>query len=100
MAQHCIEIPDEHLDRVINAVANQYGYQPTVSNPDFDSKQLEDDETNPTTIPNPQTIDGFVNEIVRNFLIENVKAWESKQAAETARIAALDAIDINITDPS
>ena len=100
MAQHCIEIPDEHLDRVISAVANQYGYQPTVSNPDFDPEQLEDDETNPTTIPNSQTIDGFVNEIVRNFLIENVKAWESKQAAEAARIAALDAIDINITDPS
>ena len=31
---------------------------------------------------------------------ENVKAWESKQAAEAARIAVLDAIDIKITDPS
>ena len=99
MAQHCINIPDEHLDRVISAVANQYGYQPTVSNPDFDPEQPED-ETNLTTIPNPKTIGSFVNEVVRNFLIENVKAWESKQAAEAARIAVLDAIDINITDPS
>ena len=99
MAQYCINIPDEHLDRVISAVANQYGYQPTVNNPDFDPEQPEG-ETNPTTIPNPQTIGGFVNEVVRNFLIENVKAWESKQAVEAARIAALDAIDINITDPS
>ena len=99
MAQYCINIPDEHLDRVIIAVANQYGYNPTVNNPDFDPEQPED-ETNLTTIPNPQTIGGFVNEVVRNFLIENVKAWESKQAVEAARIAALDAIDINITDPS
>ena len=99
MAQHCINIPDEHLDRVISAVANQYGYQPTVSNPDFDSEQPED-ETNPSTISNPQTIGIFVNGVVRNFLLENVKAWESKQAAEAARIAAIDAIDIDITDPS
>ena len=99
MAQHCIEIPDEHLDRVISAVANQYGYQPTVNNPDFDPEQPED-ETNPATISNPQTMSVFVNGVVRNFLLENVKAWESKQAAEAARIAAIDAIDINITDPS
>ena len=99
MAQYCIDIPDEHLNRVISAVANQYGYQLTVNNPDFDLEQPED-ETNPTTIPNPKTIGSFVNEVVRNFLLENVKAWESKQAAETARVAALDAIDINITDPS
>jgi hypothetical protein len=99
MAQYCINIPDEHLDRVISAVANQYRYQLTVDNPDFDLEQPED-ETNPKTIPNPQTMGGFVNEVVRNFLIENVKAWESKQAAEAARIAVLDAIDINITDPS
>ena len=99
MAQHCIEIPDEHLDRVISAVANQYGYQPTVNNPDFDPEQPED-ETNPSTISNPQTIGVFVNGVVRNFLLENVKALESKQAAEAARIAAIDAIDIDITDPS
>ena len=99
MAQHCIEIPDEHLDRVFRAVANKYGYQPTVNNPDFDPEQPED-ETNPATISNPQTMGVFVNGVVRNFLLENVKAWESKQAAEAARIAAIDAIDINITDPS
>ena len=99
MAQYCINIPDEHLDRVISAVANQYRYQLTVDNPDFDLEQPEG-ETNPKTIPNPQTMGGFVNKVVRNFLIENVKAWESKQAAEAARIAVLDAIDIDITDPS
>jgi len=99
MAQHCVEIPDEHLDRVISAVANQYGYNPTVENPDFDHS-LPEGDGNPKTIDNPVSISQFANGIVRDFLINNVKAWESKQAAETARIAAIDAVDIAITDPS
>ena len=99
MAQHCVEIPDEHLDRVINAIANQYGHIPTVSNPDFDESLPEGDD-NPRTIANPVTIGEFANGVVRDFLINNVKAWESKQAAEAARIAAIEAIDIAITDPS
>ncbi len=99
MAQHCVEIPDEHLDRVISAVANQYGYNPTVENPDFDDS-LPEGDGNPKNIDNPVSISQFANGIVRDFLINNVKAWESKQAAETARIAAIDAVDIAITDPS
>ena len=99
MAQHCVEIPDEHLDRVINAIANQYGYSPTVENTDFDTSLPEGDD-NPTTIANPVTIGEFANGVVRDFLINNVKAWESKQAAEAARVAAIEAIDIAITDPS
>ena len=99
MAQHCVEIPDEHLDRVINSIANQYGYSSTVENPDFDSSLPEGDD-NPTTIANPVTIGEFANGVVRDFLINNVKAWESKQAAEAARVAAIEAIDIAITDPS
>lgn len=99
MAQHCVEIPDEHLDRVINAVAAQYGYNPTVNNPDFDPEQPEG-EDNPGTIANPVTIGQFVNKVVRDFLINNVKAHEAKQASETARLAALEAVDVAITDPS
>ena len=99
MPQHCVEIPDEHLDRVISAVANQYGYNPTVENPDFDDSLPEGDD-NLKTIPNPVSIAEFANGIVRDFLINNVKAWESKQAAEAARIAAIEAVDIDITDPS
>lgn len=99
MAQHCVDIPDEHLDRVINAVAIQYGYNSTISNPDFDSEQPES-EGNPVTIVNPVTIEQFVNKVVRDFLINNVKAYETKQASETARLSALEAIDVTITDPS
>ena len=100
MAQYAIEIPDEHLERVIFSVSSQYSYQPTIDNPEFNGENPEDPETNPSTIPNPQSRGAFVNGVVRNFLIENVKAWESSQAAETARIEAIAAVDINITDPS
>ena len=99
MAQYCIDIPDEHVDRVISGVANQYGYQATVSNPDFN--ELEDEsEDNPRSLPNPETIGGFVNKVVRDFLVNNVRAWESKQAAEVARVAAIEAVDIAITNPA
>ena len=55
---------------------------------------------NPGTIANPVTIGQFVNKVVRDFLINNVKAHEAKQASETARLAALEAVDVAITDPS
>ena len=99
MAQHCVEIPDEHLDRVMNAVAAQYGYNSTINNPDFDSEQPEN-EGNLEEIVNPITIGQFVNQTVRDFLINNVKAHESKQASETSRLAAIEAVDVAITDPS
>ena len=99
MAQYCINIPDDHVDRVISGVANQHGYQATIQNPDFNELEEEDDN-NPRSLPNPETIGQFVNKVVRDFLINNVKAWESKQAAEVARVAAIEAVDIDITNPA
>ena len=99
MAQYCIDIPDEHVDRVISGVANQYGYQATIDNPDFNELQ-DEGEDNLRLLPNPETIGQFVNGVVRDFLINNVKAWESKQAAEVARVAAIEAVDIDITNPA
>ena len=99
MAQYCINIPDEHVDRVVSGVASQYGYQESLDNPNFDHLEEISGE-NPQTIPNPQTKGEFVNQVVRGFLIENVKAWESKQAAEAARQVAIDSVDIDITNPA
>ena len=99
MAQYCIDIQDEHIDRVISGVANQYGYQATIDNPHFNELQ-DEGEDNPRLLPNPETIGQFVNGVVRDFLINNVKAWESKQAAEVARVAAIEAVDIDITNPA
>jgi len=99
VAQYCINIPDEHVDRVVSGVANQYGYQEFLDNPDFNHLEEISGE-NPETIPNPQTKGQFVNQVVRGFLIDNVKAWEAKQAADAARQAAIDSVNIDITNPA
>ena len=51
-------------------------------------------------IPNPESQSVFANRIVREFLINNVKSAEAKVAAEIARTAAIEAVDINIIDAS
>ena len=85
MAQFCVEIPDDKVEQVLNAVGAQYRYQVTVPNPE--------------TITNPENIAQFVNRKTREWLIENVKAYNAKVAAAAARDAALSAVDFDITDP-
>ena len=99
MAQFCIEIPDDKVNQVLNAVGSQYRYEATVPNPDFDPLLPVDVETNPRTILNPENIAQFVNRKTGEWLIENVKAYNAKVASAAARQAAMDAIDFDITDP-
>ncbi len=40
-----------------------------------------------------------INRKTREWLIENVKAYNAKVAAAAARDAALSAVDFDITDP-
>ena len=67
--------------------------------PDFDDQLPVDPDTNPETITNPENIAQFVNRKTREWLIENVKAYNAKVAAAAARDAALSAVDFDITDP-
>lgn len=53
----------------------------------------------PQQIPNPETAPQFVNRMVRQWLAENVKAFQAQAAAEAARLAALETTQIEITDP-
>ncbi len=99
MAQFCVEIPDDKISEVLNAMGSQYRYQTEIANPDFDDQLPVDPVTNPQTITNPETIAMFVNRKTREWLIENVKAHNAKIAAAAARQAALDAVNIDITDP-
>ena len=99
MAQFCVEIPDDKVELVLNAVGAQYRYQVTVPNPDFDDQLPVDPDTNPETVTNPENIAQFVNRKTREWLIENVKAYNAKVAAAAAREAALSAVDFDITDP-
>ena len=93
MAQFCVEIPDDKVELVLNAVGAQYRYQVAVPNPDFDDQLPVDPDTN------PENIAQFVNRKTREWLIENVKAYNAKVAAAAARDAALSAVDFDITDP-
>ena len=98
MAQFSIEIPDDQLTEVLNAMGAQYGYQAQVPNPSFDS-QLEASESNPLFIDNPEILSVFVNRITREWIENNVKAHNAKVAAAAAKQSAMDATNLNITDP-
>jgi hypothetical protein len=60
---------------------------------------LNPDWNPPTMIPNPESPYQFVNRIVRGWISENVKAYQAQIAAEAARQAALEATQVEITDP-
>lgn len=82
---------------------------PTIANPDFDPNEPEGmgnmstianpAYSPPSQVPNPETAPQFVNRMVRQWLAENVRAFQAQTAAETARVAALQATQIEITDP-
>ena len=98
MAQFSVEIADADVSRVLDAVAANYNRPVQVENPDFDDSQPES-ETNARLIDNPESKAVFSNKIVRNFLAENVKAYEVKLAKQTAIAAAEAAANVTITDP-
>lgn len=53
----------------------------------------------PAMVPNSESAYQFVNRMVRNWISENVKAYQAQAAAEAARQAALAATQVEITDP-
>jgi len=96
MAIFELAIADEDVQRVFNAVCQNYNMPERVVNPDFDPHQAES-ETNPTTIQNPETQGDFVHRMVRNFLSEHVSAHEIKRAKEEA--VANTSVEIDISNP-
>ena len=69
MAQFCIDIADEDVERVITALCDTYGRPAMVDNTDYDPSE-EDGPDNPRQIPNPETPNEFANRIVRKFISE------------------------------
>jgi hypothetical protein len=92
MAQFTIEIADSDVDRVLMSLAVNYRRPNQVHNPELDPSQPISQD-NPEMIDNPENIAQFGNRMVRNFLAENVKAYEIK----TAKEQAANSIDTNIT---
>lgn len=97
MAQFTIEIADADVARVLGSLAANYGRPNQVENPDFNPAQGEG-EANPRMIDNPETLAQFGNRVVRNFLSENVKAYEVRLAKQQAA----DSLNTNVTisDPA
>jgi hypothetical protein len=99
MAQFSIEIADEDIERVLLSVAYNYKRPDSIANPSFDAELPVDPVTNPETIPNPETHYQFSNRIVREFLSQNVKSYEIKEAKRIAAEEAASNADPVINDP-
>jgi hypothetical protein len=85
MAEFKIEIADNDVERVLTSLAANYKRPLKIT-------------VNGEEVDNPETIHQFGNRIVRNFLTENVKAYEIKLAKEQA--AANLNTNVDIQDPS
>jgi len=97
MAQFSVEIADADVSRVLGALAANYNRPEQLPNPEFDPSQ-ETSEANPELIDNPETIAQFGNRMVRQFLAQNVKAYEVRVAKQQA---ADDLnTDVTINDPA
>lgn len=82
MAQFCIDIADEDVERVITALCETYGRPAMVDNPDYDPSEPEDPDSNPREIPNPETPNEFANRMVRAFISEVTVAYALKKEKE------------------
>ena len=75
MAVFSVNISDSDVTRVITAVCSNYGYQELVENVNFDPSLPPHSQTNPETVPNPETQSQFANRKTRDFLMENTVAY-------------------------
>ena len=96
MAVFSVNIDDADVNRVISAMCANYGYQAQIENPSFDPSLPIDADTNPETIPNPETQSQFANRKTRDFLMENTVAYELRVERENVPKPTPP----NITDPN
>jgi hypothetical protein len=89
MAVFSLEIADEDVQRVLDAICANYRRVEMVANPDW----IEGDEGSPEEIENPETKGEFTHRMVRRFLSEHVQSHE----LELARSQAVAAVDVSIT---
>lgn len=90
MAIFQLEIVDEDVQRVFDAVCASYGWLAELPNPDY----VEGGEA-PETIPNPETQGDFTHRKVREYLSEIVAAYEIKLAKQTAQQSLNTSVEIS-----
>jgi len=113
MATFSLDIADEDVGRVLDAVAANYNRPEQVPNPDYPVNRVPDIDENGDPIPLPDPVDEngdpippridnpenkavFTHRMVRGFLSEHVKSYEIRVARESA-LEDLDT-DVNLTD--
>lgn len=80
MVTWTITIPDAAAQRVVDAFVTQYNYQ-----------EFSDDEEQ---TPNPESEVDFAKRHVRMFIKDILRAAEANQAAEDARLSAIEDADL------
>ena len=75
MAIFSIEIPDEDVDRVVDAICANYHYH---------DQSLDSGPDNLEFIDNPESRGGFANRVTREFLMNNTHSYELKLARKDA----------------
>jgi len=96
MAEFCVSIADGDVNRVIEAMCANYGYQAEVPNPNFDPELPIDPNTNPENIANPESSFQFANRMTRDYLMNNTVAYELRKEKE----AVPQPTPPDITDPA
>ena len=73
----------ENKTRVIEGIAMQHGYQDQIADPDNEGEM----------IANPESKGDFALKMTKQWIIENVKAYEANKAAEEARAAKITEVE-------
>jgi hypothetical protein len=107
MAIFQLEIADDDVSRVFDAICSNYGYRADIPNPEYIVDESDPDNPVepvdadgnpiPKTIANTETQGDFTHKIVRQFLGDHVRAYEISEAKKAAA-AAIDA-SVAISDP-
>ena len=84
MAEIKITIPDNIKHRVFDGVAYQHSYQDRISSSDHQ------------IIPNPESKEQFVKNILMKFIKNSVKAYEANKEAEKVRRVVINKVDNDI----
>jgi hypothetical protein len=90
MANITITIPVDKEDWVLEGLAIRFGYQDAVDNPDFDDQQPVDSETNPLTIPNPETKPKFAKRMIIHMIKNEANAGHNQESMEANAVIAND----------
>ena len=113
MATFSLDIAEEDVGRVLNAISANYNRPEQIQNPDYPvNREQEMDEDGsliplpdpvdengdliPSKIDNPESKAAFTHRMVRKFLAEHVSSYERKLAQRSA-LEGLDT-NVNLTD--